>query len=166
MAQVSHDVGARSLNECTLITVDLIRASYRSDDFPKEWTNDQRRRSLNRYERWLQLKKLNPRQRLAPTRDIDLFWHLHMLAPVAYHRDCLRNFGRILDHDGGFGKGEGEATRLREVFLATAELWEKAYREPYGESGQWVRDLVATDCWHDCQDRCWHACSDDDRQLR
>lgn len=144
-----------------LISVDLIRASYRSDDFPQDWSDEQRRRSLNRYERWLRLKQLHPKQRMAPTRDIDLFWHLHMLAPVAYHRDCMAVFGRILDHDGGFGKGEGEAARLREVFLATARLWEQTYQEPYGEDGRWVCDLGATNCWHDCQDRCWHACSDE-----
>ena len=148
-------------NAPSMISVDLIRASYRSDDFPKDWTDEKRRQSLARYERWLRLKQSHPRQRMAPTRDIDMFWHLHMLAPVAYHRDCMANFGRILDHDGGFGKGEGEWEQLRGVFLATGALWEQAYGEPYGEDGRWARDLAATNCWHDCQDRCWHACSDD-----
>lgn len=143
-----------------MISVDLIRASYRSDDFPQDWSNEQRHHSLGRYERWLRLKQMHPTYRMAPTRDIDFFWHLHMLAPVAYHRDCMANFGRILDHDGGFGKGEGEDDKLREVFIATGTLWEQTYGEPYGEDGRWVRDLGATKCWHDCQNRCWHACSD------
>lgn len=151
---------ARSPIVGSLVSVDLVRASYRSDDFPQDWTENQRQRSQQRYERWLRLKQMYPRQRLAPTRDIDLFWHLHMLAPVAYHRDCMRNFGRLMDHDGGFGKGEGEASRLREVFLATGALWEQVYGEPYGEDGRWIRELSATNCWHDCQDRCWHACSE------
>jgi hypothetical protein len=88
-----------------------------------------------------------------------MFWHLHMLAPVAYHRDCTSLFGRLLDHDGGFGKGDGELPELQRVFMETAELWERAYGEPYGEDGVWVRDAVLTNCWHDCQNRCWHACS-------
>ena len=142
------------------VTVDLIAASNRSDDFPEEWSLHERQQALGRYIKWLGLKERHPRARLAPTRDIDLFWHLHMLSPVAYVRDCMKLFGRVLDHDGGFGKGEGELPKLREVFEQTAALWEAHYKEPYREDGQWMRDAVQTDCWHDCQDRCWHACSD------
>ncbi len=141
------------------VSADLIRASYRSDDFPQDWSQQARERSLRRYAQWLRLKQLHPARRLAPTRDIDLFWHLHMLSPVAYHRDCMRLFGRLMDHDGGFGKGEGEMEEIKTVFLATGALWEDAYGEPYGEDGTRVRDLGATNCWHDCQNRCWHACS-------
>src|SRR6266436_3818628 len=141
MSNVILETGSAASKETRMISADLIRASYRSDDFPKDWNEEQRARSLDRYERWLKLKQLHPKQRLAPTRDIDLFWHLHMLAPVAYHRDCMANFGHILDHDGGFGKAEGEAVKLREVFLATGALWEQTYGEPYGEDGRLVRDL-------------------------
>ena len=105
------------------------------------------------------MKQRHSKARLAPTRDIDFFWHLHMLSPVAYHRDCLRLFGRILDHDGGFGKGVGELPLLQQVFARTAEWWEQEYGEPYREDGRFMREVVMTDCWHDCSDRCWHACS-------
>lgn len=142
------------------LSTDLLRASYRSDDFPQDWTQEQRSIALARYVKWLGAKRANPTARLAPTRDIDLFWHLHMLSPVAYFHDCKRLFGRLLDHDGGFGKDAGELPELKQVFLATAELWESQYQEPYFEDGRWARDAVATDCWHDCQNRCWHACSD------
>jgi hypothetical protein len=141
-------------------SVDLLAASHRSDTFPQDWSNDQRQRSLGRYEKWLRLKQLHPRSPLAPTRDIDLFWHLHMLAPVAYYRDCKRLFGRLIDHDGGFGKGEGELPILQAVFERTAAWWEQEYGEPYREDGKWMKDAVFTDCWHDCQDRCWHACDE------
>lgn len=147
-------------NESTVVTVDLIRASYRSESFPQEWTDEQRRQSLDRYLKWLRLKQMNPTRRLAPTRDIDMFWHLHMLAPVAYHRDCMTLFGRVLDHDGGFGNTPDELPELQRVFGETARLWENAYNEPYGEDGVWIRDAGPTACWHNCQNRCWHACSD------
>lgn len=157
----------RSVSETTAghphqveLSCDLLAASYRSDDFPQDWTTEQRERSLGRYRRWLHLKQRNPAMRMAPTRDIDQFWHLHMLSPVAYHRDCMRLFGRLLDHDGGFGKGPGEEERLIEVYRATAQAWEAAYGEPYGEDGTWSHDVGPTKCWHDCQGRCWHACSE------
>ena len=103
-----------------------------------------------------------PKAKLAPTRDIDLFWHMHMLSPLAYYKDCMMQFGKILDHDGGFGKGHGELPVLRKVFARTAELWEAEYGEPYCEDGKWIKEVVMTDCWHDCQDRCWHACAEED----
>lgn len=142
------------------ISVDLMEASYRSDTFPEDWSREQREKSLLRYRKWLGLKLIHPNARLSPTRDIDLFWHLHMLSPVAYFRDCQRLFGRLLDHDGGFGKGEGELPRLIEVFTRTAEQWETAYGEPYREDGLFLREARMTACWHDCQDRCWHACKE------
>jgi hypothetical protein len=142
------------------LSIDLVRASERSDTFPADWTRAQREQGLLRYRKFLALKRRHPKSRVAPTRDIDLFWHLHMLSPVAYFRDCMRLFGRLLDHDGGFGKGDGELPQLQEVFTRTAGWWEAEYGEPYREDGRWLRDAVMTDCWHDCEDRCWHACDE------
>ncbi|RYZ17712.1 MAG: glycine-rich domain-containing protein-like [Myxococcaceae bacterium] len=143
-----------------LLSVDLIRSSYRSEDFPADWTDAQRRHSLDRYEKWLLLKVKHPDARLAPTRDIDRFWHLHMLSPVAYVNDCQRLFGQLLDHDGGFGHDPAELPELKRVFRETATLWEAAYEQPYREDGRWEHDETAlTSCWHNCSNRCWHACS-------
>jgi hypothetical protein len=161
LALVTSSTVISPVESLPLVSTDLLAASYRSDTFPQDWTREQRETSLHRYEKWLRLKQLHPKSRLAPTLDIDLFWHLHMLSPVAYHRDCMRHFGRLLDHDGGFGKGPGELELLKEVFLRTERYWEEAYHEPYRLDGTLARDAVLTDCWHDCQDRCWHACSDD-----
>jgi hypothetical protein len=143
-----------------VLSVDLLEAASRSDSIPQDWPQEQRARSLERYIKWLMLKQQHPAARMAPTRDIDLFWHLHMLSPVAYHRDCIQLFGHLLDHDGGFGKGPGELPQLQEVFTRTATWWEETYGEPYREDGRYMRDVEMTNCWHDCQDRCWHACAD------
>ncbi|HVK84450.1 MAG TPA: glycine-rich domain-containing protein-like [Kofleriaceae bacterium] len=148
-----------STRQAVVVSVDLLAASERSDSFPADWSRDQRERALARYVKWLGLKVRHPAAKLAPTRDIDLFWHLHMLSPVAYHRDCMRLFGHLLDHDGGFGKAPGELPILEEVFIKTALLWETTYQEAYCEDGAFIRDAEITKCRHDCQSRCWHACS-------
>jgi len=144
------------------VSVDLVRASYRSDDFPQDWSQQQREAACARYQKWLRLKRGHANSPLAPTRDIDRFWHLHMLSPVAYSRDCMALFGKLLDHDGGFGKEEGERPELQRVFEQTARWWELEYGEPYLDDGRWLKDAVITDCWHDCSGRCWHACSSKD----
>lgn len=140
-------------------SVDLVGASYRSDTYPQSKSREDREHDLFRYGLFLGLKLLQPQARLAPTRDIDEMWHLHMLSPVAYHRDCMAWFGRLLDHNGGFGKRPEEVPLLRAVFARTAELYQSAYGLAYRDDGVWFGE-DATSCWHDCQDRCWHACSE------
>ena len=75
-----------------------------------------------------------------------MIWHLHMQAPFAYHRDCMKYLGRILDHDGGFGKTPEEAVILSQVFARTAQRWEEVFGEPYVAS-----ENSETKRWHDCQ---------------
>lgn len=139
----------------SLVSIDLLEAARRSDSFPKDWTPEKVALARQRYERFLQLAAENPGRPLAPTRDIDEMWHLHMMSPRAYFEDCQRLFGRILDHDGGFGKAEHEIPILKATFEETARLWEAKYGEAY-MPGAPERGTV--DCWHDCQGRCWHDC--------
>jgi hypothetical protein len=146
------------------LSVDLVRAALRSDDTPKDWTLADIERALLRYRRFLSLVMASPRTPIAPTRDIDVMWHLHMLSPRAYFSDCMRLFGELLDHDGGFGKGEGEEAPLIACYEHTRRRYEAAFGEPYGPATNADHaqggdaDPAAHKCWHDCQSRCWHAC--------
>lgn len=88
---------------------------------------------------------------LAPTKRIDRMWHLHMLHPRAYVADCMKLYGEILDHDGGFGSTPEEEPVLREVFATTATLWQEKFGAPY------VGTVVA--CKRNCVSRCQRRCS-------
>jgi len=142
--------------EQTIVSIDLMKAARRSDAFPKDWTEERTRSAIGRYERFLRLVARYPGTPVAPTRDIDAIWHLHMLSPRAYYEDCQRLFGEVLDHDGGFGKDPVEIPILKATFEETAKLWFKAYGEPYLNTDAAGAETV--DCWHDCSGRCWHAC--------
>jgi hypothetical protein len=142
-------------NSGSPISVDLLRAWERSETKPEGWTHADAVRALHRYEHFLRLAAAHPGMPQAPTKDIDEMWHLHMLSPKAYHRDCMRLFGDILDHDGGFGKGKGEDAQLQATFEQTSRLWQEMYGEPYVATPA----QQSTKCWHDCVGRCWHACS-------
>ena len=138
------------------ISVDLFSAAKKSPSFPKDWTDDMIRRELTRYGKFLLLAQRHPGQPLAPTLQIDQLWHLHMTHPRAYHADCTRLFGDVLDHDGGFGADPAELPELQATFNRTAELWEREFGERYVER---EFDPNMTNCWHDCSGRCWHACN-------
>jgi hypothetical protein len=138
------------------ISTDLLEAARRSDGEPGTWDDARREIALTRYLRFLELVAENPQRPIAPTREIDEMWHLHMLAPRAYFEDCQRLFGQLLDHDGGFGKRENELPELLRVFDDTARRWQERFGEPYVAR---PRQEALTKCWHDCTGRCWHACS-------
>lgn len=137
--------------ELPVFSVDLHEAARRSESEASEWIPERLDEAVLRYRRFFHLASLGPG--VAPTREIDVIWHLHMQAPVAYHRDCMRYLGRILDHDGGFGQTPEEAVVLARTFKKTSERYQEVFGEPYVA----VRE-GGTNCWHDCQDRCWHAC--------
>lgn len=135
------------------LSVDLVRAARRTDTFPTDRPSEAIEHAADNYVRFLALARRYPRVGLAPTRDIDLMWHLHMLHPISYAADCKRLVGFVLDHDGGFGATPDELPVLKEAFARTAEMWLAEYGEPY-VSGE---DAL-TKCTRNCQSRCWHAC--------
>jgi len=139
----------------TIITVDLVRAACRSDDFPKNISEAAIRVAARRYERFLLLVGKYPGRELAPARDIDSIWHLHMLHPRQYVADCYRLFGDILDHDGGFGADPAELPVLERIFHETAALWQEEYGEPYTIG---VSQVSMTKCKRNCVSRCKRAC--------
>lgn len=51
------------------------------------------------YKNFLWLNKVHQGQALVPTRDIDEFWHNHILYTRNYVRDCLAIFGYYLHHE-------------------------------------------------------------------
>ncbi len=138
-----------------IISVDLLASAQKSPSFPKDWSERQIRREIDRYEKFLLLAQRHPSQPLAPTKNIDEIWHMHMTHPRAYYEDCIRLFGDILDHDGGFGSLPDELPVLQQTFAMTAALWRQEFGEPYVQANE---DPQVTNCWHDCQSRCWHAC--------
>jgi hypothetical protein len=149
--------GEDATNQLTL-SIDLVQAARRSETL-RHLTAADSARQIRAHERFLLLTQRHGGP-VAPTREIDEIWHLHMLHPVAYHADCTRLFGRILDHDGGFGTEPEERPVLGKVFARTAALWQAEFGEPYVATlGAAPTDVELQNCLHDCSNRCWHACS-------
>lgn len=143
----------------TTLTIDLLASALRCDDV-STWDEQRLQRAIQNYTRFLLLVADDPSRPIAPTKDIDAIWHLHMLSPVAYHRDCMALFGELLDHDGGFGKEPDEEVVLSRVFEETSARWLEKFGEPYVAGCD-----RATKCWHDCKGRCWHACKSVGQQV-
>lgn len=133
----------------SLVSVDLVAAAQRSEELAAVPV-DELEGNAREYERFLLLARDYPDRSIAPTRAIDRMWHLHMLHPRSYAADCLRLFGDILDHDGGFGAIPEEAPVLADTVASTAAIWEQVFGEAYLGS--------AVKCTRNCQSRCTRRC--------
>lgn len=81
--------------------------------------------AVERYLRFLRLIK-DKGETVVPTLDIDLCWHTHQLAPVAYEAYCVTYVGRSINHDDTI-----RADTRSDAQDTTARLWALEYGESY-----------------------------------
>ena len=87
------------------IKYDLEAASLRQKDFyyqvsfPHFKSDEFLMYGVERYKKFLYLKKMNPNLFVVPCYLIDIIWHSHQLHPNKYRKDVTRVLGKILPHD-------------------------------------------------------------------
>jgi len=81
------------------------------------------------YKRFLWLLIKFPDQQLTPTRDIDEFWHNHILYTKQYVVDCNALLGRYIHHQPSDPDDKKEMTLISDQFRKTQAL----YFQEYGE---------------------------------
>lgn len=88
------------------------------------------------YRRFLQLMKSFPQAQVAPSADVDIFWHYHILDTRKYAADCERVFGYFLHHCPSDELGGEAAILLHQLTGARmAALYEATFGEPYLRAG-------------------------------
>jgi hypothetical protein len=85
-----------------------------------------------RYLRYLCMIYMDQERSFVPTKDIDLFWHQHILDTRAYAKDCQRVFGYFIHHFPYFGmRGEEDAKDLLSGFEDTKTFYKSLFGEDY-----------------------------------
>ena len=80
------------------------------------------------YRNWLKLVLLYPNQAIVPNKDIDEFWHTHILDTAKYAYDCEQIFGYFLHHFPYFGlRGESDKADLESSFKVSCDLYKKEF---------------------------------------
>src|SRR5438445_2199299 len=80
------------------------------------------------YKRFLTLLVTHPEETIAPSKDVDKFWHGHILDTLKYAEDCQKVFGNFLHHFPYFGmRGEEDAKNLAEAGRTTQRLYEQEF---------------------------------------
>jgi hypothetical protein len=95
------------------------------------WTREYVDRMELAYRRFLTLLVRFPDEVIAPTKDVDKFWHGHILDTLKYAADCEEVFGGFLHHFPYFGmRGEEDAANLRAAGKNMHALYEREFGEP------------------------------------
>lgn len=120
--QPSDDLGAFATLDLALIKRKLMHVKT-----GKGWDEARANAVEIEYRRFLYLMKKFPQEQLAPPKDVDTFWHYHILDTRKYARDCETLFGHFLHHRPNLGLGDAKADgerrgagdRLRLLYDAT-----------------------------------------------
>jgi hypothetical protein len=107
------------------------KATRRKDDDGCGWSAEHADRMETAYKRYLILHAKYPHLALAPERDIDRFWHMHILDTRKYAADCEAVFGEFLHHFPYLGlRGEEDERALDEAYRTMQQLYAREFGEP------------------------------------
>ena len=97
------------------------------------WTRAEADRHEQEYKRFLALVAKFPEEAIVPNKDVDKFWHGHILDTMKYAEDCQNVFGYFLHHFPYFGmRDEEDAANLAKASERTHSL----YRQEFGDAKQ------------------------------
>lgn len=92
------------------------------------WTASDAMQCGKLYKNFLYLQKKYPHTGLVPTREIDEFWHNHILYTENYFADCQQIFGHYLHHQPVSGEVDEEAISI--AFAQTKLLYLEEFKQP------------------------------------
>lgn len=121
----------------TIASIDLtmVKKKLMDPDEGQGWSQEHTEWVEQRYRRYLCMLYLNQKGSVVPTRDIDLFWHQHILDTRAYADDCDRVFGEFIHHFPYFGmRGDEDARALESSFERTKAIYVALFGEEYAVS--------------------------------
>jgi len=103
------------------------------------WSRDYADSIESAYKNYLGMLVKHPEEaeNIVLHRDVDEFWHTHILQTMKYTHDCQRMFGTYLHHNPHFGP------RTQEDFDKKATLTERTRKLYQKEFGDGQKDVVA-----------------------
>src|SRR5882762_1037407 len=112
------------------LDLDPIKVKLMGTDEGEGWSLQYVNQTETEYKRFLTLSVKYPQETIAPSKDVDKFWHGHILDTMKYAEDCQNVFGYFLHHFPYFGmRGEEDAANLTEAGRTTNCLYEKEFGE-------------------------------------
>jgi hypothetical protein len=121
-----------ALEHLKSIDLSMVKKKLMDEVEGQGWNQDYVDNVEKRYLRYLCMIYLDQERTFVPTKDIDLFWHQHIIDTRAYARDCQRVFGHFIHHSPYFGmRGEEDANDLLLCFENTKVFYKSLFGEEY-----------------------------------
>lgn len=113
------------------LDLDPIKIKLMDADEGQGWSREHADRMEVAYKRFLTLLVTHPETTVAPSKEIDKFWHAHILDTMKYADDCQQVFGYFLHHFPYFGlRGAEDAAQLAQAGQDMERLYQKEFGEP------------------------------------
>jgi hypothetical protein len=117
------------------LDLDPIKHKLMDAEEGQGWSREYAERMEIAYKRFLTLLVKYPDETIAPTKDVDKFWHGHILDTLKYAEDCRNVFGYFLHHYPYLGmRGADDAENQRAAAVAMHRLYEAEFGEPLSAS--------------------------------
>jgi hypothetical protein len=132
------------------LDLDKVKLKLMHVESGEGWGHERAEAAEAGYRRFLYLTRKYPGEPIAPSVDVDTFWHYHILDTVKYANDCDAVFGHFLHHDPYVGIGEdaspGDQVRAGERMreLHEAEFGTGAKLDPAQQSTAWCTVTAST----------------------
>lgn len=98
------------------------------------WALERAQAVETEYRRFLYLLKTFPKVEMAPMKDVDTFWHYHILDTMKYARDCEQIFGYFQHHSPYLGmEDEDGRESQRQAGERIRELYQATFNLPYAQ---------------------------------
>lgn len=121
-----------SFEDISSLDLKMIKLKLQDTDEGQGWTSLKCDEVEIEYKRFLALKRGYPNKDIVPHKEVDLFWHQHILDTVKYAKDCEVVFSNFLHHFPYFGmSGEQDAQNLSDAFEETKRLYKFHFGEEY-----------------------------------
>jgi hypothetical protein len=150
--------------EVNALDFTMVKQKLMDEEEGQGWCQEYTDHVEKRYRRYLGMVRAQPNGSVVPTRDIDLFWHQHILDTRAYSADCDRVFGYFLHHFPYLGmRGPDDAAelvnRFEETKVAYAHLFGEDYCAEFEDGGDASRGHKCSSKCHKCQSGCGMKCT-------
>ena len=120
------------------LDLDPIKLKLMDPEEGQGWSREHADRMELAYKRFLTLLVKFPDETIAPTKDVDKFWHGHILDTMKYAEDCENVFGYYLHHFPYFGmRGEQDAADLRAAAARMHAIYEREFGEALPSGAAW-----------------------------
>jgi hypothetical protein len=118
------EVSVPFMDDINAIDFTMVKLKIQDKEEGFGWTALQCEDAELEYKKFLALKRTYPEKEIVPNKQVDLFWHQHILDTQKYAEDCEIIFGYFMHHFPYFGmKNEEDMQNLVDAFEETRALY-------------------------------------------